>query len=297
MIKEAFGTGDTIEEARLAALNELGLDADQTEFDIETEILEQPEKKILGLFGGKQAKVRVFYEISENPSKKAAEYLKNIVDALGVENAKITVNENENGAELCLEGDKMGLVIGRRGETLDAIQYLTSLVANHVNGSYYRISINTGDYREKRDGSLTSLAKRTSNLALKVGKNIALEPMNPYERRIIHTAVQEIEGVSSWSVGENEKRHVVIGPEGVSEGEDGQPLSSFERRRRQNGGYNRGRENGRGSNRRYNGNRGGYSKNRSSRSSYSQPGSISDVERKPKNEAVSAPLYGKIEIK
>ena len=258
MIIEAFGTGDSIDSARLAALNELGLSEEQTEYDIETEIIEYPEKKLLGLFGGKPAKVRIFYEVKEDPSKKAADYLKMIVTALGVENANISVEEKKNGATLSIEGEKMGLVIGRRGETLDAIQYLTSLVANHTNGSYYKININTGNYREKRDDTLSALAKRTANLVLKLNKNISLEPMNPYERRVIHTAIQEIEGVASWSVGENEKRHVVIGLESAeSEGADGQPLNSIIKEKKK--GYN-GSRGGRGNNR----GRGGYNRNRNS---------------------------------
>lgn len=318
MIKEAFGIGDTIEAARLAALKELGLSEEQTEFNIETEVVEYPEKKKFGIFGGKPAKVRLLRDKGKS-SEKAAEYLKMIVTALGVENADIAVEESSNGAVLGIEGEKMGLVIGRRGETLDAIQYLTSLVANHTNGSYYKISINTGNYREKRDDTLSALAKRTAILALKIKKNISLEPMNPYERRVIHTAVQEIEGVASWSVGEADKRHVVIGLESEeSEGADGQPLNTIIKEKKRNGrntgGY-RGRNNyNRNGGGRYNNNRGrsgGY-KGRNYNSNYksdykrdynksyntddNSTNVIMDVERKATNEGVSAPLYGKIEI-
>ena len=107
-------------------------------------------------------------------------------------------------------------MIGHRGETLDAIQQLTSLAANVGESGYYRIVLNTGDYRQKREQTLINLAKRMSAQAIKTGKCRTLEPMNPYERRIIHTAVQAIDGVTSTSFGEGSSRRVVIAPNGVT---------------------------------------------------------------------------------
>ena len=144
---------------------------------------------------------------------KAAAYLKNMLLNLGCENLVIKVAEIEGGAYISLEGDKLGVVIGRRGETLDAIQYLTSLAANTGSG-YYKITLNIGNYREKREQTLKSLAKKVSAQVLKTGKSRSLEPMNPYERRIIHTAVQDIEGVVSNSTGDGASRRVVISPVG-----------------------------------------------------------------------------------
>ena len=144
---------------------------------------------------------------------KAAAYLNNILLNLGCENLVIKVAEIEGGAYISLEGDKLGVVIGRRGETLDAIQYLTSLAANTGSG-YYKVTLNIGNYREKREQTLKALAKKVSAQVLKTGRSRSLEPMNPYERRIIHTAVQEIEGVASNSTGDGASRRVVISPVG-----------------------------------------------------------------------------------
>lgn len=103
-----------------------------------------------------------------------------------------------------------GAIIGRRGETLDALQYLTSLVANRGTEEYIRVSLNVGDYREKRDETLRGLARKSASQVLKYGRNVVLEPMNPYERRVIHTEIQEIEGVKSHSIGSDSDRRVVI---------------------------------------------------------------------------------------
>ncbi len=143
------------------------------------------------------------------PAIKAVEYLKTILDGLGCTNVQFKVALRENGALLILTGDGLGACIGHRGETLDALQYLSSLAANSTNG-YYKISIDIGNYRERREKTLISLAHKISSQVLRTGRSRSLEPMNPYERRIIHTAVQEIEGVSSHSVGEGDRRHIVI---------------------------------------------------------------------------------------
>ena len=143
---------------------------------------------------------------------KASEYIKTVMTKLGCENVTVMAGVTENGIYLQLDGDKLGVVIGRRGETLDALQYLTGLAANIGNG-YQKVTLNIGNYREKRSETLQSLAKRISAQVLSTGRSRTLEPMNPYERRIIHTAVQEIEGVVSHSVGEGSGRRVVISSE------------------------------------------------------------------------------------
>lgn len=140
---------------------------------------------------------------------KAAAYIKSVMLGLGCENVTVSAASVDNSIYLQLDGDKLGVVIGRRGETLDALQYLTSLAANTGNG-YQKVTLNIGNYREKREQTLTSLAKKVSAQVLSSGRSRALEPMNPYERRIIHTAVQEIEGVESSSIGEGSSRRVVI---------------------------------------------------------------------------------------
>lgn len=150
---------------------------------------------------------------ADSRAGKAIAYLKNILANLGCENIEIKVAEKENGAALYLSGDGLGVVIGHRGETLDALQYLTSLSANSASG-YYKVTINIGNYRERREQALVGLARRVSNQVIRNGRSRTLEPMNPYERRIIHTAVQDIDGVTSNSIGEGSGRRVVISPVG-----------------------------------------------------------------------------------
>lgn len=144
----------------------------------------------------------------------AVEYLSKILTGMGIAEFSTEVfrtSEDEIIIELDC-GEEYGVVIGRRGDTLDSIQYLTRLVANKkkLDSEYLRISINVGNYREKRKQTLRELAKKNSEKVLKYGRNVTFEPMNPYERRIIHTAVQEIEGVTSYSVGADANRRVVI---------------------------------------------------------------------------------------
>ena len=135
MLKEAIATGATVEEAYRKACEQLGVDPAEAEF----EILEMPEKKVFGLFGGSPAKVRAF--LKETPVGVATEYLTKVLGAMGLGEIQITAKEEENTAELTLSGEGVGFIIGHRGDTLDALQYLTSLVANHVEDSYYRITL------------------------------------------------------------------------------------------------------------------------------------------------------------
>lgn len=205
-MREAIGTGETVELAREAACKELGVESYEAEF----EILEMPTKKTFGLFGGSPAKVRVYIE--DDPAELAAKYLENVLPCMGVAGVKVKIDKEEDGALLSLDGDDIGFVIGHRGETLDALQYLAGLVANHKGNGYFRIALDIGHYREKRRQTLESLGKKMAEKSLRTGRNVSLEPMNPYERRIIHTAVQTVAGAKSWSEGEDLERHVVIGP-------------------------------------------------------------------------------------
>lgn len=144
-------------------------------------------------------------------SKKAESYIRTILTGMGVGEIEISACEDDEGVEVQLNcGNDYGYVIGRRGETLDAIQYLTRLVINKGTDGYKRVSINAGNYREKREETLRELAKKNASRVKKYGRNVTLDPMNPYERRIIHTTVQEIEGVDSHSVGSESDRRVVI---------------------------------------------------------------------------------------
>ncbi len=148
-----------------------------------------------------------------SPTGKAIAYLNQILKNLGCENVEIKAAVRENGALIILNGEGLGVVIGHRGETLDALQHLVSLAANN-SGGYFKVTLNIGDYREKREQTLVSLATRVATQVKNNSRNRALEPMSAYERRIIHTAVQEIEGVCSASIGEGKNRRVVIFPEG-----------------------------------------------------------------------------------
>ncbi len=209
----------------------------------------------------------------------AADYLTAVLKGMGV--ASLTIDAFRTAEdEIILEldcGDDYGVVIGRRGDTLDSIQYLTRLVANKQKkeNEYLRISVNVGNYREKRKNTLRELAKKNSEKVLKYGRNVTFEPMNPYERRIIHTAVQEIEGVTSYSVGADAGRRVVISlAEGVK------PTHPSK------GGYGRGR-----------GGKGGYNKGGRGRSNNRSSNTVSSAPtRAPRTDAGAekVSLYGKI---
>ncbi len=142
--------------------------------------------------------------------EKAAAYVSEILTAMGVAEFTLTPRYYEENVRLQLSGEQIGGVIGRRGETLDAIQYLASLVANRGEGEYIRLSIDSGNYREKRARTLEALARKLANQAVRTGRSITLEPMNPYERRIIHGAVSTVKGATSSSTGVEPNRRVVI---------------------------------------------------------------------------------------
>lgn len=144
----------------------------------------------------------------------AVTYLKAMISGLKVENAEVTGEVTDGVLELTVQCDDYGIIIGRRGETLDSLQYLTGLAVKKACGKYIRVAINVGDYREKRVETLKNLARRHADYVARTGRRYTFEPMNPYERRIIHTTVQEIEGVESTSVGLGQDRKVVLQPTG-----------------------------------------------------------------------------------
>lgn len=209
----------SLDEAKAMAADFFGVDESEIKFTI----LAEPKKSIFGMLRS-EAKVEAEYtpdeaaENSENsdnsePLSKAEiaqNYVKSILDKMGIDSGS-TIEETESGAIITFNGDNSGAVIGRRGETLDALQYLASMVCNKGDRSeYYRITLDSCGYRAKRKQTLEELAVKISKSVIKSGRSTALEPMNPYERRIIHSAVSEIEGVSSHSVGEEPYRKVII---------------------------------------------------------------------------------------
>ena len=142
--------------------------------------------------------------------RSAIKYLTDVLHALGLEKFEINPIKRDGNVVLDITGEKLGIVIGKRGETLDSLQYLTILASNHSEESFCRLSLDCNGYRDKRRETLDALARKTSAKVIKQGRKIALEPMNPYERRIIHSCVAEIEGVSSRSTGTEPYRKVVI---------------------------------------------------------------------------------------
>ena len=207
MNKEIIKEAASIEEAKALIAAELGAAEDAIEF----EVVQEPGKKVLGLFGGDLAIVKGTLK-SLSAAEAAEAYLRKVLAGLGVDEFTCEVTEQENGCIISLDGENLGFIIGRRGETLDALQYLTGLVANRADNAYYRVTLDIGNYRDKREQALVALARRLGAQTARTGRRNSLEPMNPYERRIIHTTVQQMEGVISWSVGSDDRRHVIIGP-------------------------------------------------------------------------------------
>ena len=205
MNREVIATGRTVDEALDKAYEQLGISRDEAQF----EILDLPKKGFLGL-GASPAKVRVFIEVSK--AQCAVDYLQSIFHQMGLDQVQIDVTETENCANITLSGDGLGVLIGRRGETLDALQYLTGLVANRVDNSYYRVTIDVGNYREKREETLARLARKIAGQVKASGRPRELEPMNPYERRVLHASLQNNPYVVTHSEGEEPNRRVVISP-------------------------------------------------------------------------------------
>lgn len=202
-MKTVESSGKTIDEAILMAVAQLGVQRD----NLEIEILEEPVKGLFGLIGGRDARIRA--SIKKTMGDNAKEFLSELLDLMGVE-AIIDVTESSDQINIELKGRGMGLLIGHRGETLDALQYLTSLVVNREGQEYKRITLDTENYRKKREETLKRLAKRLGYKVAKTRKKITLEPMNPFERRIIHAALQNDNYVRTYSEGEEPYRRVVI---------------------------------------------------------------------------------------
>lgn len=202
-MKSVIRTGNNINEAVELALIEL----DATRENVEIEVLEESSKGIFGLFRTKDAKVLV--TLNENAHAVAEEFLQNIFKKMNM-NVKINAKTDKNVLNIELSGDEMALLIGKRGQTLDSIQYLVSLFINRKREDYIRVVLDTENYREKRTKTLEKLAQRMADKAKKMRKDIILEPMNPYERRIIHSTLQNNKFVSTKSDGEDPNRRVII---------------------------------------------------------------------------------------
>ena len=216
--------------------------------------------------------VEVPINIEENAKVKAAvDYLKDVIEKMGVQDVKFSAVQKGEATIIHLDGEKMGALIGRRGETMESLSYLASLVANRLEGDYIKLGLDVAGYRDKRESDLTALAQRIGAKVRRTGRSFAMEPMNPYERRIIHSAIGKMEGVRSESKGEGRDRRVVIystDPNAVAESANARPRGPRGGHDRngngRSGGYHRGGErrgdrNGRGP--RNGGGRGGYRSN------------------------------------
>ena len=193
----------TVDEAILIAVSKLRVDKER----LEIEILEHPVKGLFGMIGAKDAKIRAC--VKPNAADKANDFLVKLLDKMEV-SASVNVTEDEEAVSAKIEGDQVGVLIGYRGETLDAIQYLTGLVVNRDEQIHKRVAVDTQDYRIKRERTLINLAERLAQNVYRTKKDIALEPMNPYERRIIHATLQDNQYVRTYSRGDDPYRRVVL---------------------------------------------------------------------------------------
>lgn len=206
MQKETIQSAKTVALAVEAGAKELGVPVDK----VTHIVMEEPKKGILGI-GAADAIVKVIYV--ETPTDIAEDFIRTLLLNMDIQ-AEVTVKEEEdNGSLISITGDNLGLLIGHHGDVLDSIQYLTSLAANKGTEEYCRINVDVENYREKRKETLRNLATRMAEKALKYNRSFALEPMSSYERRIIHATVQDIDGVTTYSVGNDAERKVVIAPE------------------------------------------------------------------------------------
>ncbi|MGY0373837.1 RNA-binding cell elongation regulator Jag/EloR [Clostridium sp. JNZ J1-5] len=197
-------TGKTVEEAIQNALKELNL----TEDKVDIKIIDEGSKGLFKIFKGKDARIEV--TIKEDYKEDARKFLRDVLNSMGVL-AEIKVKEENNVLKINLIGPNMGLIIGYRGETLDSLQYLVSLVVNRNNeGPYKRVNLDTENYRAKREETLKRLAGKIALKVKKTNKPVRLEPMNPYERRIIHSALQNDSSIVTYSEGEEPYRKVVV---------------------------------------------------------------------------------------
>lgn len=216
-------TAKTVEEAMQMAEKEFAVEAEKITFNI----IEEPKK---GLFGKTKGDAVVEASYEETKADLARRYIISILKEMGIENVSITDEDIENGVKFEIAADGLEELIGKKGELLDSLQYLASLSCNKIDREYFRISIDSCGFREKRKQHLEELTRKIAENVKKNGRTSALEPMNPYERRIVHATVSEIEGVTSKSVGEEPYRKVLI--------------SSTEKRERRNDDRRGGRRNG-----------------------------------------------------
>ena len=207
-MREITASGQTVEEAIESALKQLNLTADQ----VETEVIDEGKKGFLGIFGSSLAVVKVIEK--KDIVEETADYLIEVTKNMGVD---ISVEVKVEGKQVVYElsGDKIGILIGKRGKTLNALQYLTKLVLNRNGEDYYSVIVDAEGYRERRKATLEDLAQKMKEKAIGIQGKVALEPMPAFERKIIHSALQHESTVSTYSDGKEPHRHVVIQPDDI----------------------------------------------------------------------------------
>jgi spoIIIJ-associated protein len=204
-VREVEATGQTVEEAIESALSQLNITKEEAEIDV----IDQGKKGLFGLFGGRPAIVKVKKLI--DPVSEARDFLLSVAREMGVD-ATIEVKRDGRDVEFNISGEKMALLIGKRGQTLNALQHLSQLIANGVSGQFITILLDAENYRERRKQTLTTLAERLAEKALRTNRSVSLEPMPSYERKVIHTALVDSKRVDTRSEGREPNRYIVIAP-------------------------------------------------------------------------------------
>jgi len=204
MLQSIEVSGKTEEEAIESALNQLGLHRD----DVSVEIIEQAKSGFLGLKSS-PAVVKVIYEVKEDRAERVESFLVGLLERMDVD-ANVEVTGSDDTISVVLTGKDPGALIGRRGETLDAIQHLANYAVNKGAAGRVRINIDAENYRQRRNETLENLASRTAGKVMKYRRNMTLEPMNAYERHVIHSALQDHDNISTYSVGSEPNRRIVV---------------------------------------------------------------------------------------
>jgi spoIIIJ-associated protein len=204
-VKQVTATGQTVKQAVELALAQLHTTEDQTEISI----IDEGKKGIFGIFGSRPAVVKV--SIKVDPIDVAKQFLLDVCEKMG---APITIEVERDGRQVkyTLFGEKIALLIGKRGQTLNSLQYLTQLAINRSSEHYVNVLLDAEAYRERRNETLIHLAERLAQKAVRTGKEVALEPMPSYERKVIHTALMGNRRIKTYSSGEDPHRHIVIAP-------------------------------------------------------------------------------------
>jgi spoIIIJ-associated protein len=204
-VKQVTATGQTVEEAVKSALAQLQITKDRTDVDI----IDQGKKGIFGIFGSRPAVVKVTVII--DPIEEAQKFLTQVSEQMGAP-AEIEIKRDGKHVHFIMTGEKIALLIGKRGQTLNSLQYLTQLVLNRFSNQYLTVILDAEDYRKRRNETLIQLAHRLAQKAVKSGKDVTLEPMPSYERKVIHAALSENKRVKTFSDGTEPHRFMVISP-------------------------------------------------------------------------------------